>query len=298
MSNLAAVLFASGPTRGGGGADAQARADRAQSAVRLLQARPGRDGEGRLQARTARCSRRKSTAPRTTTSSSSGSALADLRPGRYRRRAGRTWRIARRTARRATIATCTPPSLRTSTVIRRSFTTGCSSTDRGDRYRIPEARGEDARDRDRARARRWRATCSPTSRRAARPRCATTRRSSTTGRGEIVVTSDDIERRTRDIPASVKRDIEFATAQVRRIRRRAARVDPRVRDGIATRALRRTAARARQRRRLLRADGTLRAHRIGLHEHRDGEGRGRAHRRRVLDALPGARGFIRTCSMR
>ena len=34
-------------------------------------------------------------------------------------------------------------------------------------------------------------------------------------RGEIVVTPDEIERRTRDIPASVKRDIEFATAQVR-----------------------------------------------------------------------------------
>jgi len=35
-------------------------------------------------------------------------------------------------------------------------------------------------------------------------------------RGEIVVTSDDIERRTRDIPSSVKRDIEFATGQVRK----------------------------------------------------------------------------------
>ena len=35
-------------------------------------------------------------------------------------------------------------------------------------------------------------------------------------RGGIVVTSDDIERRTRDIPSSVKRDIEFATAQVRK----------------------------------------------------------------------------------
>ena len=35
-------------------------------------------------------------------------------------------------------------------------------------------------------------------------------------RGEIVVTSADIERRTRDIPSSVKRDIEFATGQVRK----------------------------------------------------------------------------------
>ncbi|MFY9317564.1 MAG: histidinol dehydrogenase [Burkholderiales bacterium] len=33
--------------------------------------------------------------------------------------------------------------------------------------------------------------------------------------GEIVVTPAEIERRTRDLPASVKRDIEFATAQVR-----------------------------------------------------------------------------------
>jgi sulfopropanediol 3-dehydrogenase len=34
--------------------------------------------------------------------------------------------------------------------------------------------------------------------------------------GEIVVTPEEIERRTRDIPAPVKRDIEFATGQVRR----------------------------------------------------------------------------------
>jgi sulfopropanediol 3-dehydrogenase len=34
--------------------------------------------------------------------------------------------------------------------------------------------------------------------------------------GDIVVTPEEIERRTRDIPAQVKSDIEFATAQVRR----------------------------------------------------------------------------------
>jgi sulfopropanediol 3-dehydrogenase len=34
--------------------------------------------------------------------------------------------------------------------------------------------------------------------------------------GEIVVTPDEVERRTAALPASVKRDIEFATAQVRR----------------------------------------------------------------------------------
>ena len=35
-------------------------------------------------------------------------------------------------------------------------------------------------------------------------------------RGDILVTPTEIERRTRDIPAAVKRDIEFATEQVRR----------------------------------------------------------------------------------
>ena len=34
--------------------------------------------------------------------------------------------------------------------------------------------------------------------------------------GEIVVAPAEIERRTRDIPAAVKRDIEFATEQVRK----------------------------------------------------------------------------------
>ncbi len=34
--------------------------------------------------------------------------------------------------------------------------------------------------------------------------------------GEIVVTPAEVERRTRDLPAGVKRDIEFATGQVRR----------------------------------------------------------------------------------
>src|SRR5512135_281553 len=34
--------------------------------------------------------------------------------------------------------------------------------------------------------------------------------------GEIVMTPEAIERRVRDIPAGVRRDIEFATARVRR----------------------------------------------------------------------------------
>ena len=37
--------------------------------------------------------------------------------------------------------------------------------------------------------------------------------------GDIVVTDKEIETRTRDIPAQVKSDIEFATAQVRRFAR-------------------------------------------------------------------------------
>ena len=37
--------------------------------------------------------------------------------------------------------------------------------------------------------------------------------------GAIVVTAEEIERRTRDIPASVKRDIEFAAAQVAKFAR-------------------------------------------------------------------------------
>src|SRR6185503_11878831 len=38
-------------------------------------------------------------------------------------------------------------------------------------------------------------------------------------RGEIVVSAEEIERRTKAIPAGVKRDIEFATGQVRRFAR-------------------------------------------------------------------------------
>src|SRR2546421_7674585 len=35
-------------------------------------------------------------------------------------------------------------------------------------------------------------------------------------KGEIIVTPQEIERRTKDIPAGIKRDIEFATERVRR----------------------------------------------------------------------------------
>ena len=78
---------------GGGSADAQARADRAQSTVRLFQARPCRDGEGRLQARTADVlegSRPRRVLPRVPVLV--GTRLS--RPGRYRKRAGAHLAIA------------------------------------------------------------------------------------------------------------------------------------------------------------------------------------------------------------
>ena len=87
MSNVAAVLFASGQTVAAESADAQARADRAQSTVRLFQARPCRDGEGRLQARTADVlegSRPRRVLPRVPVLA--GTRLS--RPGRYRKRQG------------------------------------------------------------------------------------------------------------------------------------------------------------------------------------------------------------------
>ena len=86
--------------------------------------------------------------------------------------------------------------------------------------------------------------------------------------GDIVVTPAEIERRTARRPGtSVKRDIEFATAQVRRFALGAARSrsgSSRSRSHPGLR--RRAAADPGQRRRLLRADRPLRAHRLGLHE--------------------------------
>ncbi len=116
--------------------------------------------------------------------------------------------------------------------------------------------------------------------------------------GEIVVSPEEIERRTRDIPASVKRDIEFATAQVRRfaqaqresIHEFAIEIQPGL---IAGQRLD-----PGQCRRLLCADRPLRAHRVGVHEHRDREGGRRADRRRVLDAVQGRRRSIRRCCTR
>ena len=104
--------------------------------------------------------------------------------------------------------------------------------------------------------------------------------------GDIVVTPAEIERRTRDIPEATKRDIDFATAQVRRfalaqresIREFATEVHPGPH--------RRPAPDPRQRRRLLRADRPLCAHRVGVHEHRHRQGRRRADGDRVLDAVP------------
>jgi sulfopropanediol 3-dehydrogenase len=96
--------------------------------------------------------------------------------------------------------------------------------------------------------------------------------------GDIVVTPAEIERRTREIPADVRRDIEFATAQVRKFAL-AQRASIREFDtGSPSGSHRRPATDSRQRRGLLRAHGPLCAHRIGVHEHRHREG-GRACRR-------------------
>ena len=70
------------------------------------------------------------------------------------------------------------------------------------------------------------------------------------------------------------------------VRARASRVDARVLGRACAGRDRRPAADPGQRRRLLRADRPLRAHRLGVHEHRDREGGRRAHGDRVFDALP------------
>ena len=105
-------------------------------------------------------------------------------------------------------------------------------------------------------------------------------------RGDILVTPAEIERRTRDIPAAVKRDIEFATEQVRRFAVAQAASMREFSVELAPGRDRRPAPDPGQRRRVLRADRPLRAHRLGLHEHRDREGGRRPHGDRVLDTLP------------
>ena len=105
--------------------------------------------------------------------------------------------------------------------------------------------------------------------------------------GPIVVSPDEIERRTRDVPQAVKDDIDFAAGQVRRFAdaQRDSVHDSRLE--IVAGLARGPAARAGQRRRLLRADRPLRAYRLGLHVDRDRQGGGRADRHRLLDAVQG-----------
>jgi sulfopropanediol 3-dehydrogenase len=87
--------------------------------------------------------------------------------------------------------------------------------------------------------------------------------------GDIVVSPEEIERRADEVPAAVRQDIEFATAGAA-LRPRAARVDSRIRRGASARTDGRSALVPINVARLLRADGTLCAYRVGVHEHRDG----------------------------
>ena len=103
--------------------------------------------------------------------------------------------------------------------------------------------------------------------------------------GDIVVSADEIERRTRDIDASVKRDIEFATAQVRRFAQ-AQRDSMHEFSLEAARPDRWPAPDPGQCRRLLRADWTLCAHRIGLHDDCHRQGCRCSDGDRVLDTVP------------
>ena len=104
--------------------------------------------------------------------------------------------------------------------------------------------------------------------------------------GDIVVSEAEIEQRTRDIPAQVKGDIEFATAQVRRF---ALAQRESVRD-FSVEMLPGHAGRAKTRagrcRRLLRADRSLCAYRVGLYVDCDSQSCRRAHRDCMLGTLP------------
>ena len=95
-------------------------------------------------------------------------------------------------------------------------------------------------------------------------------------KGEIVVTAEEIERRTRDIPQRIRQDIEFATERVARFALAQRDVAARVRDRGGAGADGGAAAGAGQCGRVLCADRALCAHRVCLYEHRDGEGGGRA----------------------
>ena len=117
--------------------------------------------------------------------------------------------------------------------------------------------------------------------------------------GEIVVTPDEIERRTRDIPA-----VDQARHRVRDRRRCAASRSRSANRSASSRP--RCSRGSSPGQRLVPVNvagcyvptGPLRAHRVGLHEHRDREGRRRADGRRLLDAVPAARASIRRCSTR
>ncbi len=105
--------------------------------------------------------------------------------------------------------------------------------------------------------------------------------------GDIVMSRQAIEQQTRDVPAAVRRDIEWATARVRDFATAQRREYQGLPSGTGAWARCRAEARAVQCRRLLRADRALCSHRIGLHVDRNGKGRRRPDRGRLLCALSG-----------
>ena len=107
--------------------------------------------------------------------------------------------------------------------------------------------------------------------------------------GPILVTREEMERRAREVPDQVRRDIAFAADQVRPLRRCPAREREGLLGGTSARPHRGAEAGALQCRRLLRAHRALCPHRVRLHVGRHGEGGGRRHRGRLLHALPGRR---------
>ena len=129
--------------------------------------------------------------------------------------------------------------------------------------------------------------CSPTIRRERRGRRARLREEARpVGRRDRAARRAEIERRAAEVPAQVRRDIDFATAQVREFalaQRESLRefsVEP------APGRHRRPARAAGQRRRLLRARRALRAHRVGLHGRGHRQGRRREDHHRLLGAVP------------
>ena len=104
--------------------------------------------------------------------------------------------------------------------------------------------------------------------------------------GDIVMSAAAIDAAIKDIPAGVKRDIEFASRQVYDFADRTEEERARFLDRTAPRRDRRAEGHSGQRRRLLRAVGPLRAHRLGLHDRGHRQGRRRQDHHRLLQPVP------------